>query len=298
MITAPASVRFGNVSVSGSINGVGDQYFRVHNFEVTEGQVFSETDTRDLAQVSVIDDNIRQKLFVNGEAPIGQVILLGKMPVRVIGVAKSRGNLFAAGQNLNVWVPYTSVTGRMLGPSSLRSITARIRDAEPMDVAANAVTQILITRHGRKDFFIFNADTIRKTAESATATLTLLISSIAVISLIVGGIGVTNIMLVSVTERRREIGIRTAVGARQSDIMRQFLIEAVLVCLVGGALGVALALAIGFMYSHLSTNFPMIFSSFSIVASLIVSTLIGVACGYLPARHAASLNPIDALARE
>jgi macrolide transport system ATP-binding/permease protein len=298
MITAQASVRFGNVSVSGSINGVGDQYFRVHNFEVTEGQVFSETDTRDLAQVGVIDDNIRQKLFVNGEAPIGQVILLGKMLVRVIGVAQSKGNLIAADQNLNVWVPYTSVMGRVLGPSSLRSITARIRDAEPMDVAADAVTQILITRHGRKDFFIFNADTIRKTAESATTALTLLISSIAVISLIVGGIGVTNIMLVSVTERTREIGIRTAVGARQSDIMRQFQIEAVLVCLVGGALGVTLALAIGFIYSRLSTNFPMMFSSFSIVVSLLVSTLIGVTSGYLPARHAASLNPVDALARE
>jgi macrolide transport system ATP-binding/permease protein len=224
--------------------------------------------------------------------------LLGKMPVRVIGVATSKGNVFASGQNLNVWVPYTAVLGRMLGASSLRSITVRIRDEAPMDWGADAVTQILTARHGRKDFFLFNTDTIRKTVESTTATLTLLIASIAVISLIVGGIGVMNIMLVSVTERTREIGIRAAVGARQSDILQQFLIEAVLVCLIGGAIGIVLALGVGFIYSHLSSNFPMIFSSFSIIAAIAVSTVIGVAFGYLPARHAARLNPIDALARE
>jgi macrolide transport system ATP-binding/permease protein len=297
-VSTQASIRFGNVSINSLINGVGEQYFRVHHVEVTQGQVFSATDTRELAQVAVIDETTRQKLFAAGENPIGRVILLGKMPVRVIGVATSKGTMFASGQNLNVWVPYTAVLGRMLGPVSLRGITARIRDDAPVDAASNAVTQLLIARHGRKDFFIFNTDTIRKTVESTTAALTLLIASIAVISLIVGGIGVMNIMLVSVTERTREIGIRTAVGARRSDILQQFLIEAVLVCLIGGVLGVALALGIGFAFSHLSTTFPMIFSPFSIVAALAVSTVIGVAFGFLPARHAASLNPIDALARE
>jgi macrolide transport system ATP-binding/permease protein len=297
-VSTQDSIRFGNVSLSSLINGVGEHYFRVHDVEVTLGQVFSANDTRELAQVVVIDENTRQKLFAAGEDPIGRVIFLGKMPVRVIGVATSKGNVFASDQNLNVWVPYTAALGRMLGPVSLRSITTRIRDNAPVDGATAAVTQLLTARHGRKDFFIFNADTIRKTIESTTATLTLLIASIAVISLIVGGIGVMNIMLVSVTERTREIGIRTAVGARQSDILQQFLIEAVLVCLIGGALGVALALAIGFIYSYLSSTFPMIFSPFSIIASIAVSTVIGVAFGYLPARYAARLNPIDALARE
>lgn len=298
MVSTQASIRSGNVSLSALVNGVGDQYFRVHHFEVTAGQVFSADDTRQLAQVAVIDDHAREKLFLHGEDPIGQVVFLGKMPVRVIGVARSKGNVFVASNNLNIWVPYTSVMGRMLGVSPLRSITVRIRDEAPMDWGADAVTQILTARHGRKDFFIFNTDTIRKTVESTTATLTLLIASIAVISLIVGGIGVMNIMLVSVTERTREIGIRTAVGARRADILQQFLIEAVLVCLIGGVLGVALALTIGLIYSHVSTTFPMIFSPVSIVAALTVSTLIGVAFGYLPARHAANLNPIDALARE
>jgi len=297
-VSTLGTMRFDNMSLGGSINGVGPNYFRVHETEVTQGQAFSLADTREFAQVALIDDHMQQKLFLHGENPIGQVIFLGKMPVRVIGVARPQGNVFGANQNLNVWMPYTAVIGRMLGPSSLRSITARIRDDAPIERAADAVTQLLVARHGRKDFFIFNADTIRKTIESTTATLTLLVSSIAVISLIVGGIGVMNIMLVSVTERTHEIGIRTAVGARRSDILQQFLIEAVLVCLIGGALGVILALSVGLVYSHFSSNFPMIFSSSSIVAALLVSTLIGVVFGFLPARHAAQLDPVEALARE
>jgi macrolide transport system ATP-binding/permease protein len=298
MVTTPVSVRFGNISVSSLVNGVGEQYFRVHNFQVTKGQVFSEEDTLQLAQVAVIDENTLQKLFAGGEDPVGQVVFLGRMPVRVIGVANSKGNVFAASQNLNVWVPYTAVLGRMLGNSPLRSITARVSDMVPVDVAASAVTQLLTARHGRKDFFLFNSDTIRKTVESTTATLALLIASIAVISLVVGAIGVMNTMLISVTERTREIGIRTAVGARRSDILQQFLIEAVLVCVIGGVLGVTLALVAGFIHSHLSTRFPVSFSPISIIAALGVSTVIGVAFGYLPARHAAQLDPVEALARE
>jgi macrolide transport system ATP-binding/permease protein len=160
------------------------------------------------------------------------------------------------------------------------------------------VTQILTARHGRKDFFLLNTDTIRKTVESTTATLTLLISSIAVISLVVGGIGVMNIMLVSVTERTREIGIRMAVGARQRDIRQQFLIEAILICVNGGALGVVLALLIGVTVSHTSSPIPMVFSPPSIAAALLVSTLMGIGFGYFPARQAAGLGPVDALARE
>jgi macrolide transport system ATP-binding/permease protein len=297
-VATQASARFGDVSVNAFVNGVGDQYFRVHNTEVLRGHTFTEADTRNLAQVAVIDDKTREKLFTSNENSLGQVIFLKSMPVEVIGVVKPKGDMFGTNPMLNVWIPYTAARGRLLGPVPLRSITARIRDDAPMERAVDAVTQLLLARHGRKDFFIFNADTIRRTVESTTATLTLLIASIAVISLVVGGIGVMNIMLVSVTERTREIGIRMAMGARQRDILQQFLIEAVLVCVIGGVLGVGLALTIGFIYSHLSTNFPMIFSASSIVASLAVSTLIGIAFGYLPARRAAQLDPIEALARE
>ena len=297
-VSTLSTVRFGNVSASGLISGVGEEFFRIHHFDITAGQIFSKDDIRELAQVAVIDETTRQKLFVDGGNPIGRVIFLGRMPVRVLGVAQSTGNPFMSGQDLTVWVPYTAALGRLLGPTPLRSITARIADIASMEVAANAVTQLLVARHGRKDFFIFNTDSIRKTVESTTATLTLLIASIAVISLVVGGIGVMNIMLVSVTERTREIGIRTALGARRSDILTQFLTEAVLVCLSGGILGIVLALAIGLLCSHLSANLPMIFSPFPLIAGIVFSTLMGVGFGYLPARRASRLDPVAALVRE
>ena len=144
-----------------------------------------------------------------------------------------------------------------------------------------------------------NSDSIRQTVEKTTATMTLLVSAIALISLVVGGIGVMNIMLVSVTERTQEIGVRMAVGARQGDILKQFLIEAVLVCLIGGVLGIALALLIGWAFDYLSGgNFSMVFSVASIIAAFSCSTLIGVLFGYLPAKRAAQLDPVDALTRQ
>jgi macrolide transport system ATP-binding/permease protein len=297
-VTTSASLRFGNVSLNGSISGVGEQYFRAHGISMVEGNPFTAADVRSLAQVVVIDDTSRQKLFPERQQPLGQVIFLGKVPCRVIGVAKGGGSPFMATQNLNVWAPYSTIMGRMLGEPYLRGITVRIKDEVPTDLAAAAVSKLLRKRHGRKDFYLFNSDTIRNAIKSTTATLTLLIASIALISLIVGGIGVMNIMLVSVTERTREIGVRTAVGARRSDILRQFLIEAVLICLIGGALGVALALAVGLAFSYWSSNFSMVFSTSSIVTAVAVSTAIGVVFGFLPARNAARLDPVGALARE
>jgi macrolide transport system ATP-binding/permease protein len=148
------------------------------------------------------------------------------------------------------------------------------------------------------DFYVLNTDSIRQTIESTTQTMTLLIASIAVISLVVGGIGVMNIMLVSVTERTAEIGVRMAVGARQRDIQQQFLIEAVLVCLLGGVLGIAGALGFGAVFSHFSRDFALSFSPTAMGAAFLCATLIGVVFGYLPARNAARLNPVEALARD
>jgi macrolide transport system ATP-binding/permease protein len=162
----------------------------------------------------------------------------------------------------------------------------------------SAVTRLLAQRHGTKDFFILNTDDIRWTITSATDTLTLLIAAIAVISLVVGGIGVMNIMLVSVSERIGEIGVRVAVGARQGDILQQFLIEAVLVCLIGGVLGIAAALAFGAGFAALETSFSLIYSPASIVAAVVCATVIGVVFGYLPARNAARLDPVVALSRD
>ena len=224
--------------------------------------------------------------------------MVGQLPVRIIGVATRQQQGFGNNESLNIWLPYTTVTNRMVGQTSLRSITVRINDNVDLNIAEQAINKIMLQRHGSKDFFIFNSDSVRETVNSSAWVLTLLISTIALISLIVGGIGVMNIMLVSVTERTREIGVRMAVGARSSDILQQFLIEAVLVCLIGGTLGIVLSFIIGFVFNYFVTSFAMSFSIISIIAAFSCSTMIGIIFGYVPAKRAAKLDPIYALERE
>ncbi|WP_434461018.1 MacB family efflux pump subunit [Serratia plymuthica] len=297
-LSSSTTFRYGNQSVSGTVNGVGEQYFLVRGYSIDSGMAFNRHSVDNLMQEAVIDENTRNKLFPNGANPIGEVILLGSLPCRIIGVAAKKQSGFGSDENLNVWIPYTTVMKRMLGQSYLKSITVRVNDDVDLGSAEDGVTRLLSQRHGTKDFFVMNTDSIRQTIEKTTATLTLLVSMIALISLVVGGIGVMNIMLVSVTERTREIGVRMAVGARAGDIMQQFLIEAVLVCLLGGALGVLLSLGIGVLFSQFSSNFTMIYSGASIVVAFVCSTLIGVIFGFFPAKRAAGMDPIHALERE
>ncbi|MGO4746377.1 MacB family efflux pump subunit [Serratia quinivorans] len=297
-VSSSTTLRYGNQSVSGTVNGVGEQYFLVRGYHIDSGMAFNRHSVDHLMQEAVIDENTRDKLFPHGANPLGEVILLGSLPCRIIGVAAKKQSGFGSDENLNVWIPYTTAMKRMLGQSYLKSITVRVNDDIDLTSAEDGVTRLLSQRHGGKDFFVMNTDSIRQTIEKTTATLTLLVSMIALISLVVGGIGVMNIMLVSVTERTREIGVRMAVGARASDIMQQFLIEAVLVCLLGGALGVLLSLGIGVLFSQFSDNFTMVYSTESIVAAFICSTLIGVIFGFFPAKRAAGMDPIHALERE
>jgi len=297
-VSSSTTFRYGNQSVSGTVNGVGEQYFLVRGYSIDSGMAFNRHSVDQLMQEAVIDENTRNKLFPHGANPLGEVILLGSLPCRIIGVAAKKQSGFGSDENLNVWIPYTTAMKRMLGQSYLKSITVRVNDDIDLTSAEDGVTRLLSQRHGGKDFFVMNTDSIRQTIEKTTATLTLLVSMIALISLVVGGIGVMNIMLVSVTERTREIGVRMAVGARASDIMQQFLIEAVLVCLLGGTLGVLLSLGIGVVFSQFSDNFTMVYSTESIAAAFICSTLIGVIFGFFPARRAAGMDPIHALERE
>ena len=297
-VNTSVTLRRGNVEATANVTGVGDQFFRVKGYTLASGQAFDDSGVRRQSQEAVIDPTTAKALFPAGENPVGQVIFLGSVPVRVVGVTAPQESAFMASDNLNVWVPYTTVMRRMLGQRYLRSITVRISDTAPSAAAEQGIVKLLSQRHGTKDFFVRNSDSIRQTIESTTKTMTMLISSIAVISLIVGGIGVMNIMLVSVTERTQEIGVRMAVGARQSDILRQFLIEAVLVCLLGGILGIALALGLGVLFDYIGGSFSMVYSMTSIVAAFGVSSLIGVVFGFLPARSAARLDPVDALSRQ
>src|SRR5690606_26716505 len=226
---------------------------------------FDRSSVMQQAQDVVIDTNSTNTFFKDGADPIGQVILLGSVPSRIIGVIVAQKGMTGNNDSLNVYLPYSTVMHRLLGPSNVRSSIVRIKDEYPSTAAENAILNLLVQRHGAQDVFTQNADSIRETIQQTTATMTLLISAIAVISLVVGGIGVMNIMLVSVTERTQEIGVRMAVGARQSDILQQFLIEAVLVCILGGILGVLLSLGIGQLITHFAGGtFQMAYSTTSI----------------------------------
>nr|WP_281502957.1 MacB family efflux pump subunit [Ancylobacter crimeensis] len=298
-VSTSSTVRVGSKEASALVNGVSEQYFIAKGTKLAEGRFFDAEAIINRSQDAVIDENTRKALFSDlPGSPVGQVILVGKVPCRVVGVTQPQQGGFGSSQNLSVYLPYTTVQARFLGSMSLRSITVRVADDASTDLAEQAVTQFLTQRHGSKDFFIINTDDIRKTITATTETLTLLIAAIAVISLVVGGIGVMNIMLVSVSERVGEIGVRMAVGARRADILQQFLIEAVLVCLIGGVLGIGLALGFGAAFALFGASFQLVYSTVSIVAAVLCSTVIGLVFGYLPARNASLLDPVAALARD
>ncbi|SDH22846.1 MacB family efflux pump subunit [Roseospirillum parvum] len=297
-VSSSGTLRYRNVALDATVNGVGPAYFRVQGYRLTAGMAFTEASVTRRAQEVVIDHNTRDQIFGPDRDPVGEVIFLGSVPCRIIGVTAEKTSLFGGGTSLNVWIPYTTAMSRIIGQSHLNRVTVRVRDDYATETAENNIRALLLARHGGIDFHLRNTDTIRQTIQGTTETMTLLISSIALISLVVGGIGVMNIMLVSVTERTREIGVRMAVGARRGDIQQQFLVEAVLVCLLGGALGVLLALALGQLVEHLNGQISMIYSAQSMLLAFACSTLIGIVFGYLPARSAARLDPVEALARE
>lgn len=286
-------------TVTAQINGVGEQYFTVKAQKLAQGRFFNRDEVRTLASYLVIDDNSYQQLFPKGGNAVGKVVFFKRQPLTIIGVLKKEERSFGPGSDrLRAYAPYTTVMKKISGEKYITSITVKISKNVLPIMAEKQLTQLLTARHGKKDFFTVNTDSIRQTIESTTNTMKMLISGIAVISLVVGGIGVMNIMLVSVTERTREIGVRMAVGARRINIMEQFLIEAVLICIVGGLLGVGLSRLIGFVFGLFVSNFPMAYSHGAMAAALACSSLIGIIFGFIPARNASLLNPIEALSRE
>lgn len=284
----------GNRRANTQVLGVGADLPRVRGLRLKAGRFFTDAEVEAHRAVGVVDQKAAKALFSGN--PIGGTVLLGGMPVEVIGVVGP--NAFAGGATPTVYVPYTSASSRLLGSQRLESITVRVRDDVPTTAAEASLGAELQRLHGRRDFFIYNADQIRKAVMKSSQTMAALVSAIAAVALVVGGVGVMNIMLVSVKERVREIGVRLAVGARQGDILRQFLIEAVLICLFGGALGVLFALAVGALSSLLSLGVPFLFTPGPVLAALACSSAIGLGFGYFPARSAAQLDPIQALAAE
>lgn len=296
-ISSSQLLRYRNLTANAMVIGVNEQYFHVKGYEIADGVTFNSDNLKQQAQVAVIDNNTKKKFF-SAENPIGKILFVGALPCRVIGVIKDRSSHMENSSNLEVWIPYTSSMSRLLNQQYFTYMTVRVKDGISNQVAEQSIIKLFSQRHGRKDFYTKSSDSIMKTINKATTTLKLMISAIALVSLIVGGIGVMNIMLVSVTERTHEIGIRMAVGARQEDIMQQFLVESILICLLGGMIGIVCSWGVAKVFSQFVSSFSMQFSFMSIVSAFLCSTVIGVIFGFLPARNAARLDPIEALARE
>ncbi|EKM0818213.1 MacB family efflux pump subunit [Escherichia coli] len=296
-VSASDNIRFLGKSAIASINGVGREHFRVKGIELLQGTTFR--DDRNALQEVIIDENTRKAIFDNtGLQALGQIVFLGSVPARVVGIAKSN-NRSDASNRITVWMPYSTVMYRIVGKPVLTGISVRLKDNVDNEAAISAISQLLTRRHGIKDFQLYNFEQIRKSIEHTSMTFSILILMVACISLMIGSIGGMNIMLISVTERTHEIGVRMAVGARRSDIMQQFIIEAVLVCLIGGALGIALSYITGALFNALADGiFAAIYSWQAAVAAFFCSTLIGIIFGYLPARKAARMDPVISLASE
>ncbi len=295
VVSTSGTLRVDDITASANVNGVDTSYFRVSGKTLKEGVAFNDVSVTSRAQEVVIDEHTRQTLF-QGNPAIGKTIFVGAAPCRVIGVVA--GSDESPMRQLSVWLPYTSVMARLTAQYYVDNIVVRIADGAPIAAALRGMEALLMARHGRQDFHTFNSVALRGMVTEANESITLLLSIVAAISLLVGGIGVMNIMLVSVTERTYEIGVRVAVGARASDIRNQFLIEAVLLCLSGGVIGILVALVVGVVYSRPDSNHQMIFSVSAMLASFASATLTGMVFGFAPAIRAARMNPIDALARE
>ena len=291
-------LRFGNQDLMVTAVGTGENFPRVHDWPTESGVFFSAEHVRRYAQVVTLGQTVVKNLFPTDTNPLGQYVLIGNAPFLVIGVMSGKGST-PRGDDLDnsVWLPYTTAGARIFGQRFFKHIVVRVRPDVDMTVVQAGLHILLMHRHRKEDFNIRNmADTIA-TANETQNTLTYLLAAIAVISLVVGGIGVMNIMLVSVTDRTSDIGIRLAIGARSFDVLFQFLTEAVMVCFIGGLAGVVAGLGGGLATSAIA-GWRVIFTVAPIVIAFACAFLTGILFGYLPARKAAQLDPIEALARD
>lgn len=300
-VRTTVQMKFGNRNWRSAISGVYVDYFDIRDIEIEKGTVFTKEDEKKMAKVCVIGKTVAGNLFGTAN-PIGATIRVGKIPFLIIGVLKSKGSGFGQDQDDIILAPYSTVQNRMLGSENIQQIFVSAISEDKVNSAVSEIETALRKRHQllpsvENDFTISTQLEIRETLNTVINTITVLLSAVAAISLFVGGIGIMNIMLVSVTERTREIGIRMAVGATGIDVQIQLLLEAVVLSLLGGISGILLGLGASLLISKFA-GFNTIVSVRSIVVSFIVSTLIGIFFGWYPSRKAANLNPIDALRYE
>ncbi|WP_440092102.1 MacB family efflux pump subunit [Pseudomonas syringae] len=293
-----AGVRFGNVDHSSYVGGNDTHFPAIFNWPVAEGSYFSEADEQSAAAVAVIGYKVRQKLFGDRIDPIGQYILIENVPFQVVGVLQEKGATSGDLDSDNrIAIPYSSASIRLFGSQDPEYITIATRDANNVKQAEAAIRNLLQRLHnGKQDYELTNNAAMIQAEARTQNTLSLMLGSIAAISLLVGGIGVMNIMLMTVRERTREIGIRMATGARQRDILRQFLTEAVMLSVVGGLAGIVLALAMGAALQ--ASKVAVAFTLSAVIGAFACALVTGVIFGFMPARKAARLDPVAALTSE
>lgn len=300
---------YGSNNTPSSIYGVNRDYLRIRQLSVADGEMFTEADIKSAAKVCVLGQTIVDNLFPDGSDPVGRVVRFNSISFRVVGVLKKKGyNSMGMDQDDLALAPYTTVMKRILAQTYLQGIVCSAVTEEASEPAQDQISEILRRNHKLKDatdnteaddddFTIRSQEEIASMMDSTMTTLTILLGSVAGISLLVGGIGIMNIMYVSVTERTREIGLRMSVGARGIDILNQFLIEAIMLSVTGGIIGVLLGVGISLGIQSLA-HLPVVIEPWSIIMSFAVCTFTGVFFGWYPAKKAARLDPIEAIRYE
>jgi putative ABC transport system permease protein len=298
-ISTGVTIVFGNQNWTTRAEGVDLPYPEIRARGVSAGTFFTASEIRSAARVAVIGQTLVKELFGGGD-PVGQTIRVRNLPFRVVGTLQAKGqSQWGQDQDDTILIPYTTVMKKLLATTYIPTIYVSAVSPEATTQAESQIDEVLSSRHNIRqgqepDFTVRNMTEVAETAEATTRVLTLLLGGIAAVSLIVGGVGIMNIMLVSVTERTREIGIRMAVGARTSHVKHQFLIESVVLGFLGGMVGIFAGVAASFIMSH-AFNWPQLISPVAVVGSAVFSMAIGVFFGYYPARKAAALDPIEAL---
>jgi putative ABC transport system permease protein len=299
IVQGNAQVIAGNQNWQTRVQGVRPVYQQIGNWQLQAGGFFTEQDDTGARNVAVIGQTVATNLFTRTDAAIGQYVMVRNVPCTVVGVLAPKGSGFGGDQDDVVFVPFNTARIRLFGSTTLNSVSIQAETADQMTQMTTDITALLRQRHRLQtgqadDFTIRNNNNLLETVTRITQTLTLLLGSVAGVSLVVGGIGIMNIMLVSVTERTREIGIRMAIGARASDILAQFLVEAVLLSMLGGAIGIAIGIGVAYGASAIA-GWAISVPAWSIGLAFGCSALVGIFFGIYPARKASRLDPIDAL---
>ena len=294
---------FGANNAPTTVYGISPDYLEIRRYKVEDGDMFTEQDIQTAAKVCVVGKTVVDNLFTNGESPVGKVIRFQKLPFRIVGVLESKGyNSMGMDQDDLILAPYTTIQKKVLAITHLQGITCSALKEEYTDQATTEITEILRRNHKLKesdddDFTIRSQQELSTMLTSTTDMMTVLLAAVAGISLLVGGIGIMNIMYVSVTERTREIGLRMSIGAKGIDILAQFLIESILISVTGGLIGVVLGVGAALVVNGVA-HFPIYIQPWSVMLSFAVCTVTGVFFGWYPAKKAAQLDPIEAIRYE